>query len=554
MATEDVNYETAPKSGGMFSTSDGKNYLLVFALVSSLFFLWALCNGMIDVMDKHFQDYLHLSKSESAWVQFAHYVGYFLMAMPAAWLGKKLGYKGGIISGLAMVAAGCLWFIPACDIPKDSAFAFPAVLIGVCFIAMGLTFLETIANPYTTVLGAPRYSAFRINLAQSCNGIGWILGPIVGGHFFYADKTIEENHASLWVPYTGIAVGVILLIIVFAFVKLPDLVGTDTCHVDDKDADADADRQIRHGLSYTLMALNACVLVGIMCAIVGICVSILGKGESCLPAARSIAGLFGDSTKVGADQAPWILVAAAFCVLSIVAACVLYPVGRRMHAKSIWSHPHFSSATLAQFFYVAAQAGIFSFFINYMVAEVPHLSQSQQGSFFIGGEKGMELKDGLYFINELGATKLLASGFALFLLGRFKGAFLLSRFSAHKLLGIYAVACTVLSAVVMMKLGWISVLSVFGTFFFMSIMFPTIFALGIFGLGSKTKIASSFIVMGITGGAMMPKVMGWVGDHWNMSVAFIVPLICFVLIALYAFSWSWLSGSKNINGVSLKGH
>ncbi|MEI7721622.1 MAG: MFS transporter, partial [Verrucomicrobiota bacterium] len=134
-------------------------------------------------MDKHFQDFLHLTKAQSAWVQFAHYLGYFLMALPAGWLARKLGYKGGILSGLAMVALGCFWFIPATQIST-----FWAFLLGVCVISMGLTFLETIANPYTTVLGAPQFAAVRINIAQSFNGVGWILGPILGGMFFYSSE------------------------------------------------------------------------------------------------------------------------------------------------------------------------------------------------------------------------------------------------------------------------------------------------------------------------------------------------------------------------------
>src|SRR5215469_13035368 len=101
-----------PKKTGLFISEDGQNLALTFALVCSLFFLWALCSGMIDVMDKHFQEELNLSKSQSAWVQFAHYLGYFLMAIPAGWLASKLGYKGGIITGLLIVAAGGFWFIP----------------------------------------------------------------------------------------------------------------------------------------------------------------------------------------------------------------------------------------------------------------------------------------------------------------------------------------------------------------------------------------------------------------------------------------------------------
>ena len=132
----------------MFVLADGRNVVVTFVLVSSLFLLWGFCNGMIDVMDKHFQTELHLTLAQSAWVQFAHYLGYFLMALPAGWLATKLGYKGGIITGLLMVAVGGFWFIPATSIAS-----FWAFLLGVCVIAAGLTFLETIANPYTTVLG-----------------------------------------------------------------------------------------------------------------------------------------------------------------------------------------------------------------------------------------------------------------------------------------------------------------------------------------------------------------------------------------------------------------
>ena len=141
----------------MFKGEEGKNYVFTFALVSTLFLLWGICNGMIDVMDKHFQDYLHLTKAQSAWVQFAHYLGYFMMALPASWLARKLGYKGGIISGLLLVALGGFWFIPATYLST-----FWAFLLGVCVIAMGLTVLETVANPYTTVLGPKNYAAARM--------------------------------------------------------------------------------------------------------------------------------------------------------------------------------------------------------------------------------------------------------------------------------------------------------------------------------------------------------------------------------------------------------
>ncbi len=158
----------------LFVTEDGQNLVFTFILVSSLFLLWGFCNGMIDVMDKHFQEELGLTKSQSAWVQFAHYLGYFLMSMPAGWLASKLGYKGGIIAGLLIVALGGFWFIPATHINAmvhegsvSPTTAFVAFLAGVCLIATGLTFLETIANPYTTVLGDPDATPPRASIWRS---------------------------------------------------------------------------------------------------------------------------------------------------------------------------------------------------------------------------------------------------------------------------------------------------------------------------------------------------------------------------------------------------
>src|ERR1035438_3484544 len=105
-----VPYAMSTETKRLFIGPDGANLVFTFILASSLFFLWGVCNGMIDVMDKHFQDELNLNKAQSAWVQFAHYLGYFLMAMPAGWLATKLGYKGGIIAGLLLVAVGGFWF------------------------------------------------------------------------------------------------------------------------------------------------------------------------------------------------------------------------------------------------------------------------------------------------------------------------------------------------------------------------------------------------------------------------------------------------------------
>ena len=464
----------------LFVTADGQNLAFTFALVSSLFLLWGFCNGMIDVMDKHFQNELGLTKAQSAWVQFAHYLGYFLMSIPAGWLATKLGYKGGIISGLLLVAVGGFWFIPATWVNEmvhqgrvTPNMAFVAFLFGVCLIASGLTFLETIANPYTTVLGNIRYAATRINLAQSCNGVGWILGPIVGSMYFYGTDASGKSTGSetLYIPYVGIAVGVIVLAAIFYFANIPDIKMEDDYHLDDSTPDV---------------------------------------------------------------------------------------------SHSIWSHPHFVMAVAAQFFYVAAQAGIFSFFINYMVAETPAVPASWDAAMTRMSANSTLLHDwllgwfetnkqGILVFTDKGASNAVSVGLICFLIGRFTGAWLLRKFSAHKILGIYALANVAMTLLVFFKLGWLSVACVFLSYFFMSIMFPTIFALGIFGLGARAKKASAYIVMAIMGGAILPKLMGAVADSYDMSRSFIVPMFCFAFVAYYGFHWPKYSKADSLHGVGTTG-
>ena len=270
----------------LFIGDDGANLVFTFILVSSLFFLWGVCNGMIDVMDKHFQEELNLNKAQSAWVQFAHYLGYFLMAMPAGWLASKLGYKAGIIAGLLLVALGGFWFIPATHINAmvhqggvSPTAAFVGFLAGVCVIATGLTFLETIANPYTTVLGDP---AVRRHAHQP--------GAVLQRRRL-DPRTHHRQHVLLFhrrraatapaarrsiFPTPPSARVVLVLAAVFFFARFPTSRLQDDYHLDDSTP----------GVSH-----------------------------------------------------------------------------------SIWSHPHFVLAVAAQFLYVAAQAGIFSFFINYMTTE-----------------------------------------------------------------------------------------------------------------------------------------------------------------------------------------
>jgi FHS family L-fucose permease-like MFS transporter len=518
-----------PKKG-IFVTDDGRNMTFTFILVTSLFLLWGFCNGMIDVMDKHFQDKLHLTKAQSAWVQFAHYMGYTLMALPAGMLTRRFGYKGGIIFGLILVSLGGFWFMPATQIST-----FWAFLLGVCLIAMGLTVLETVANPYTTVLGPKDRGPTRINLAQSFNGIGWILGPIVGGAYFYSAGGADVAHGRLYIPYLGIAILVLVLAVVFFFANVPDIKTEDAYHTDDNlpltEAAGQPVKEYNRVLVFLLMMLNICAMGFAVYMILNLI----------LPACN----VSPETTSLAVTLSVGLPI--------LILGLLLIPVARKITFHNIWAHPHFSSATLAQFFYVAAQAGIFSFFINYIIAETPAITKATVDGWLIGGNAA--LRDGAYFINEQGATRLLGCvGFVLFCVGRFVGAGVINKFPAHRVLGTYALVNVLLCGVVVLKLGWISVAAVFLTFFFMSVMFPTIFALGIHGLGTQSKKkASAFIVMSITGGALMPKVMGHLGDIYNMSVSFWMPLVCFALVALYGFTWSKLSQSEGVRGLKTSG-
>jgi len=182
-------------------------------------------------------------------------------------------------------------------------------------------------------------------------------------------------------------------------------------------------------------------------------------------------------------------------------------------AKPLLKQKHFVLGVVAQFSYVAAQTGIFSYLINFVTDEnqTPHFDKAN-GPFF------------------------LAFGFALFMIGRLSGSYLMRFFKPARILANYALMCCLLLPLVSAGLGWISLISLYGVFFFMSIMFPTIFALGIRDLGPQTKKASSFIVMSIVGGAVFPPLMGWIADNSSMSVGFYAPIPFFAFILYYAVS------------------
>jgi FHS family L-fucose permease-like MFS transporter len=215
---------TAGKGSGLFRTPDGVNHLVTFLLVCCLFCLSGLCNGMIDVLNKHFQNSLEVSKAQSALVQGIWYAGYFLLALPAGMFARRYGYRGGILFGLSVIAAGCVCFVPVTKVVGSQMVVFSLFLLALGLVACGFTFIETIANPYATVLGAPEAGVARINLAQSCNAVGWIFGPLLGGTFILS-KTAQVNtsNAALYLPYLVVAGIVTALLVAFVLAPVPDL-------------------------------------------------------------------------------------------------------------------------------------------------------------------------------------------------------------------------------------------------------------------------------------------------------------------------------------------
>ena len=398
------------KKQSLVAAPGGKSYLVPFVLITSLFLLWGFAHGLLDVLNKHFQGVFTMTKAESGLVQFSTYIAYFLMALPAGAFMKRYGYRKGIIMGLLLFAIGAFGFIPAAFLHSATPF-----LIALFVIACGLCILETAANPYSTILGPSASAAQRLNLSQSFNGLGWILGPLVGGLLIFGAS--EGDSMALTKPYILVGGIVLFVALLFFFTKLPEI-----------------------------------------------------KPEE------------EEEVTAIVEEKP---------------------------AASIWKRRQFVRSVVAQFCYCAAQTGIFGFFINYVTEMDPGIS-------------------------NLRASRILAfGGMALFMIGRLSGSFTMKWLAPGRLLTWYSLLSAVCMALVVASVGTLSLYALYLSFFFMSIMFPTIFALGLEGMGVYTKKAYSYIVMGVAGGAFSPMLMGYIGEE-NMALGFIVPLIAFLYILYFA--------------------
>ena len=196
------------------SVSD-KKYLVPFILITSLFFLWGFARAILDVLNKHFQNALHISITQSAMIQVTTYLGYFLMAIPAGIFINKYGYRRGVVFGLLLFGLGAVFFIPGALIGSFSAFLFCLFVIG-----CGLVFLETAANPYVTELGARETATSRLNLSQSFNGLGSIFATFCIGQFLFNDT---QQGGNVVIPYAILGILVLAIAVVFSRVDLPEI-------------------------------------------------------------------------------------------------------------------------------------------------------------------------------------------------------------------------------------------------------------------------------------------------------------------------------------------
>ncbi len=401
-----------------------EKWLFPFILVTSLFFFWGFVHNLDPILIPHLRKAFQLNDLQSSLIDSAVFIAYFIMALPAGYVMRKYGYKAGIVAGLILFALGCFLFLPAADTHQYLFF------LGALFIiASGLTFLETAANPYITVLGPPESATRRLNFAQSFNGLAAMMAPVIGGSIILSGKEMSEaeyrilspealkqyldmESQSVKTPYLVLGILVFLVAVLFLLTKLPDVKGEQ-----DKES------------------------------------------------------------------------------------------GNPLHA---FRHRHLSWAVVAQFFYVGAQVCVASFFIK----------MARTGA-------GMDEKT---------AAQYLGWGYGLaFMSGRFIGTWLMKYFRSEKLLAIYAVINIILVTVAIFAHGMVVVYALIAIAFFMSIMFPTIFSLGIKDLGTDTKLASSLIVMSIVGGAVLPPVLGIISDATgSIQNGYIVPLICFVVVLLFA--------------------
>jgi FHS family L-fucose permease-like MFS transporter len=399
-----------------------------FILVTALFLFWGIPNNLNDILIKQFMKSFEINRLEAGLIQSAFYLGYFLLALPAAMIMRKYSYKVGLVTGMFLYSTGTFLFWPAAHSGKYLFF-----LIALFVIASGLSFLETGANPFIAGLGSPDSSERRLNFSQAFNPFGAILGVLIGTIFIFSGIEPAQSKIEM-MKQTGVY---------SAFLE-----------------------------SETMRVVRPYMVLGVVIFLWAILII-----RTRFPVITSEE----DNSE------------------------------NKGNPRELLKYPHFLTGVLAQFCYVGAQVGTWSYFIQY--------AQDYTG------------------IAEKSAGYFLTGTLVAFLIGRFSATLIMKYIKPGKLMGIYGIMNILLISIAVIFQGWLGVWSIFLSSFFMSLMFPTIFALGIKGLGANTKIAGSVIVMAIIGGGVITPLMGLIAVT-SMANAMLIPLGCYCFIALYAFWWS----------------
>lgn len=383
-----------------------RKYLVPFVLITLLFFLWGFARAILDVLNKHFQNALHISITHSSLIQVTTYLGYFLMAIPAGIFINRYGYRRGVVFGLILFGAGSLMFIPGAAMGSFYAFLLCLFIIG-----CGLVFLETAANPYVTELGAKETATSRLNLSQSFNGLGSLFATFCIGQFLF-NNTDEGGNVA--VPYTILGILVLVIALVFSRVNLPEI----------KHEETEEDQ--------------------------------------------------ADGSNIG---------------------------------KLFKHHGMFVFGLLALLCYEIAEISINSYFINFVT--------------------------GMHWMTDRTASLVLTIALAFFMVGRFLGSWVMRYIKATTALFICAIGSVVCIGLVLCDLGKASLIALIANYLFEAIMFPTIFAIALTGLGNLTKSASSLLMMTPIGGCGF-LLMGLIADRTHVVLPFVVPFVSFFIVLAFA--------------------
>ena len=448
-----------------------KSMLAPFVMVAILFPLWGFANDVTNPLVKAFKDIFLISNVQSSMVQFAFYLGYGVMAIPAAIFIRNYSYKAGILLGLFLYAIGATLFIPA-----SITMEFNFFLAALCIITCGLALLETTANPYILSMGHESTATQRLNLAQAFNPIGSLTGMFVASTYILNKLQVEEFRAAERMNYPEYSE------------MLPSL-------VDSKLTSALKSYSVTNPIEHKLMQSADLITVRGPYVAIAIVVTLLFFWF-----------LFSKLPNTISHDKP------------------LTKKELRDTFKRLFQNKRYIEGVVAQAFYVGAQIMCWTFIIHYGMTVVG-LSASEAQNY-----------------------NILAMG--IFLLSRFICTFILCYISAGKLLMLLAFSAIVFTLGAIVLDGFIGLYSLIGISACMSLMCPSIYGIALEGMGNDASLASAGLVMAIVGGALMPPLQAYLIDLppiitsiSSVQTSFLMPLICFVIIAVFGYRVTFIHKS-----------